>query len=420
MTAATTLTWIAAIAAAWVVGCPPSRANPPGSPGPVDERSIAFDDLAPADLRLEQCWDAVGMDSEQRVYIGFTSRRADGREDFAAFRYDPSTNARRFLGTFMGASQSAGNLRPGEQIPKGHTHMLEIDGRMYMASQGFHDLKGALDTLPTYRGSHLYAYDIARGKLEDVSRRLPEGVVMEHQGLIALAHSAGSDLLVGLAHPSSDIVLFDVRRNRVKRIVGGIPWRLGNPLSREIVATKAGKIYTYRGTEDPAQRGEVHHIWAYDLETNAMAETASTATGGFWNGQTATRDGGTIYLATVNGELYRLDVATGAFTSLGLFLPKREIAAGEQVDQLYGITLSADETRIYGIPRRHRARSSNLYAYDIASGTVELVGAVATAVYAGSDLRDTRGNIYFGRFGTGTAFDGKARLAVVHPPGPTQ
>lgn len=420
MTVATTLISIAVIAAALVVGCPPSRANPLGSPGPVDERSIAFDDIAPAGLTLEQCWDAVGMDSEQRVYIGFTSRRADGREDFAAFRYDPSTDARRFLGTFMAASQSAGNLRPGEQIPKGHTHMLEIGGRMYMASQGFHDLKGALDTLPTYRGSHLYAYDIARGNLEDVSRRLPDGVVMEHQGLIALAHPAGSDLLVGLAHPSSDIVLFDVRRNRVRQVVGGIPWRLGNPLSREIVATKTGKIYTYRGTEDPAQRDEVHHVWAYDLKTNAMAETAATATGGFWNGQTATRDGGTIYLATVNGELYRLDVATGVFTSLGLFLPKQEIAAGEQVDQLYGITLSADETRIYGIPRRHRARGSNLYAYDIASGTVDLVGALEPAVYAGSDMRDARGNIYFGRFGTGTAFEGKARLAIVHPPGPTQ
>lgn len=65
--------------------------------------------------------------------------------------------------------------------------------------------------------------------------------------------------------------------------------------------------------------------------------------------------------------------------------------------------------------RRDRTRGSNLYAYDIASGTVALVGAVGPAVYAGSDLRDSRGNIYFGRFGDGTSFDGKARLAVLHP-----
>ena len=408
----------AAIAVTCIVGALPSHAGPTDRVRAVGERSIAFDDIAPSGLALEQCWDAVGMDSAERVYIGFTSRRADGREDFAVFRYDPSTNQRRFLGTFMEASRAAGNLAPGEQIPKGHTHIVEIDGRMYMGSQGFHDLKASIETLPTYRGSHLYAYDPSREKLEDVSRSLTGGVVTRHQGLVALAHAPGSDLLVGLAHPSSDIVLFDWRRNRVKRIVAGIPWRLGNPLSREIVATRTGRIYTYRGTEDPARRDAVHPIWVYDPATDAMAETAYTASGGFWNGQTSTRDGGTIWLATVNGELYRLDVGSGAFTHLGLFLPKEEIAAGERVDQLYGITLSADGKRLYGIPRRHRARGSNLYAYDIASGTVALVGAVEPAVYAGSDLRDSHGNIYFGRFGSGTSFDGKARLAILHPPGP--
>jgi hypothetical protein len=63
-----------------------------------------------------------------------------------------------------------------------------------------------------------------------------------------------------LAHPSSDIVLFDYKQNKVHNIVPGIPWSLGNPLSREIVASKTGKIYTYRGTEDPAHRGEVNNI----------------------------------------------------------------------------------------------------------------------------------------------------------------
>src|SRR6267143_157530 len=74
-------------------------------------------------------WNALGMDSQQRIYVGFTSRRADAREDFVVFRYDPSTGERRFLGTFMDASQAAGNLRPSEEIPKGHTRMLEIDGK---------------------------------------------------------------------------------------------------------------------------------------------------------------------------------------------------------------------------------------------------------------------------------------------------
>jgi hypothetical protein len=143
-------------------------------------------------------------------------------------------------------------------------------------------------------------------------------------------------------------------------------------LSREVVVTKKGKIYTYRGTEDPAQRDRVHRIWAYDLKTNASTETAYTATGGFWNGQTWTRDGETIYLATVNGELYKLDVETEVFTHLGHFLPKEEHGAGVRVDYLYGITLSAEEKRIYGIPRPSRSGGSNLYSYEIATGAITL------------------------------------------------
>lgn len=413
MTAATATIGIAVIAMTFAIVCPSSRAEPVAPTGAAVERSVSFDDIAPAGLTLEQCWNAMGMDHRERVYVGFTSRRADGREDFAVFRYDPSTGERRFLGTFMDVSQAAGNLQPAEEIPKGHTRMLEIDGRMYMGSQGFHDFKGAIDTLPRYRGSHLYTVDVATGAMEDVSRSLPGGVVTEHEGLVALAAMPSQGLLVGLAHPSSDIVLFDTRRNAVRRIVPGIPWRLGNPLSREIVAAATGTIYTYRGTEDPARRDAVNPIWAYDLDTGAMAPTPYTATGGFWNGQTGTRDGRTIYLSTVNGELYRLEVGTGVFTHLGPFLPKDEVEAGARIDYLYGITLSSDETRIYGVPRRSGSNESNLYAYEIATGAVTRVGTLDPAIYTGSQMRDSRGNIYFARFGDGESWEGQARLAII-------
>lgn len=410
--------WFAIIAAMDVGFCQASQGDPIGNPEvAVVEQSISFEDITPAGLTLEECWNAMGMDRQERVYIGFTSRRSDGREDFAIFRYDPSTGDRLFLGTFIEVSQAAGNLRPTEEIPKGHTRMLEIDGKMYMASQGFHDFKVGIDALPKYRGSHLYAYDLSSGKMEDVSRSLPGGMVTEHQGIIALSHAPGHDLLVGLAHPSSDIVLFNYKQNRVQGIVPGIPWRLGNPLSREIVATKKGKIYTYRGTEGPAQRDEVHNIWAYDLKADVTIQTAYTATGGFWNGQTWTRDGETVYLATVNGELYKLDVETEVFAHLGQLLPRDEYDAGERVDYLYGITLSTDEKRIYGIPRRSRSHGSNLYSYEIATGEVTLAAELSPAIYTGSHMRDSRGNIYFARFGDGESWEGQARLAIVHPSG---
>src|SRR5262249_37790995 len=165
MTAMTIAMWLAVIGVTCAAACQPARGGPIGHAGTPTERSIAFDDIAPAGLPLKQCWKALGMDNRARGYIGFTRPRSEGRRDFAVFRYDPSTGERRFLGTFMDASQTAGNLRPAEEIPKGHTRMLEIDGKMYMGSQGFHDLKASIDTLPRYRGSHLYAYDLTSGKL---------------------------------------------------------------------------------------------------------------------------------------------------------------------------------------------------------------------------------------------------------------
>ena len=149
--------------------------------------------------------------------------------------------------------------------------------------------------------------------------------------------------------------------------------------------------------------------------TGENRPTTHTATGGFWNGQSGTRDGATIFLSTVNGELYRLDTASGEVTPLGHFLPKAEIDAGVRIDQLYGITLSADETTIYGVPRRNRSRESNLYAYDIATGAVTLAGRLEPALYAGSHVRDSRGNLYFGRFGSDKASEGQAGLAILRP-----
>ena len=81
---------------------------------------------------------------------------------------------------------------------------------------------------------------------------------------------------------------------------------------------------------------------------------------------------------------------------------------------MFGITLSADEKRIYGIPRRSRSGESNLYAYEVDKGAVALVGEVEPGVYTGSHMRDSQGNIYFARF-DGETWEGNARLAILRP-----
>lgn len=379
---------------------------------------VAFDDLIPSGLHVElaQCWNGMGMDDLGRIYIGFTSFRDGGTsEDFVIFRYDPASGAREFLGTFMDVAAAAGNLQPGESIPKGHTRMIFVDGVMYMGSQGFHDFKWEIDDLPDYRGSHLFAYDTRAESWLDLSARLPGGVVTEHEGIVALNILRDRNLLVGLAHPSSDLVLFDYQSGRLEQVVPGIPWKLGNPLSREVIVAPSGNIYSYRGTEDPAQRGESHPVWRYDISTGDMQPTEYQMTNGFWIGQTETRDGSKVYVTTTNGQLYEFDAARESFTDLGYMLPEEDRAAGRQIQYQYGPVLSPDETKIFFIPsvieRPHG--SGELYMFDLTTRKFSFVQQLPVGIYTSADLRDDT-HIYFAHFGSGSnLWSGRARLMII-------
>jgi hypothetical protein len=160
---------------------------------------------------------------------------------------------------------AAGNSQTGENIPKGHTRMIYANSRMYMGSQSFHDLKWEIDSLPTYRGSHLFALDSISDLWKDLSAALPGGVVTQHEGIISLNILPKEHLLVGLAHPSSDIVLYNYLTEQLVKVIPGIPWKLGNPLSRESIVAPSGNIYTYRGTEAVNQHNETHSVWVYNI-----------------------------------------------------------------------------------------------------------------------------------------------------------
>lgn len=379
---------------------------------------IAFDDLAPQGFELRQCWNGLGMDGSGRIYIGFTSDRDDGREDFAVFRYDPASGERLFLGTFIDIAAAVDNLQAGEHLPKGHTRMILADGKMYMGSQGFHDFKKDIGELTNYRGSHLFSFDTSSGLWEDLAAALPGGVVTEHQGIVALSILREEHVLVGLTHPHSDIVLFDYRENRVVALVPGIPWKLGNPLSREIIVAPSGKIYTYRGSEDPRHRIDVNPVWVYDMVTENFKDTGFSMTNGFWVGQAETRDRSKIYVSTVNGQLYEFDTATETFKDLGYMLPKSDYDAGRRISFQYGVTLAPDEKKIYFIPSvlKHPSGSGELYAYDIATGEVTFVQQLLPGIYTSGDLRDGK-NIYFAHFGDSQdLWSGKVRLMIIGVP----
>ena len=389
----------------------------------VEWSQVSFDAIAPSGMDMQQCWNGMGLDDQGRIYIGFTSKRADGREDFPVFRYDPKSGEKVFLGTFLDIVAAAGNTQKGESIPKGHTRMIFANGKMYMASQSFHDLKWEIDSLPTYRGSHLFAFDTLAGTWQDLSAVLPGGVVTEHEGIISLNILPEEHLLVGLAHPSSNIVLYDYQTEQLVKVVPGIGWKLGNPLSREVIVAPSGNIYTYRGTEAVKQRHETHSVWVYNIHTGEMKDTGFQMTNGFWIGQTQKRDGSKIYINTTGGELYQFDVAAETFKDLGYALP---ITDKRIIDYTYAITLSPDETKLYYVlsviqnPGGREGDGSGgtgeLYYYDLATGQVVFVQKLLPGIYTSADLRDDE-NIYFSHFGGfNNLWSGNVRLFILHVP----
>jgi len=379
---------------------------------------VPFEDVAPPYLTLTESWNALGTDDQDRVYIVWTSTRDDGRGDAALFRYTHRTGAREFLGSFIDVATRQGNIRPGEEIPKGHTRILQVGRKLYLGSQGFHDFKEGIDDLPNYRGAHLFSYDLDTGAFDDVSRNLPGGVLLPHQGIVALNHSPELGLLVGLAHPLGDIVLYDLRSGTVRKVVPGIPWALNHVVSREIVVTRTGKVYTYRGPEDPSLHAITDEVWEYDIAADRMRGTGQFLEGGFWNGQAVTRNRSTIYLSTVSGELYRLDVASGRFTHLGHFTDPVDYndPAQYRVMYLYGIGLTVAEDALVGLPiiapvAIDGDSATRLTTYRIPTRRFTKHQDTNIQVFTGSNHRDRAGHLYQAAFD----WDHNCHLAVITP-----
>jgi DNA-binding beta-propeller fold protein YncE len=387
--------------------------------GAYDITYVSFDDIAPSYLTLTQSWNALGKDDQDRVYIIWTSTRTDGREDAALFRYTQATRKREFLGTFIDAATADNNIVAGEQIPKGHTRILQVGRKMYMASQGFHDFKGSIDALPTYRGAHLFSLNLDNDKLKDESSTVPGGVLIEHQGIVALSYSPEHNMLVGLAHPLGDIVLYDLAKKKVSKVVPGIPWQLNHVVSREIIVTRQGKVYTYRGPEEPVRRAEQNEVWVYNLATGKMAKTGQSLKGGFWNGQAPTPDGKKVYVSTVSGELYVLDTATGIFTHLGHFMDPADYNGSQKyrVQYLYGISLNSAGNAIVGLPIIAPSVGggdaiTRMTTYNLVQKTFTKQVDPTATVFTGSNTRDRVGNIYLAAF----EWDHNCRLAILRPP----
>jgi hypothetical protein len=379
----------------------------PAADAPLKEPSIAvvrFDDVKPKGAKLTTCWDALGIDEQQRVYIAFSDQNPHTPNDTVVFRYDTRTGARELLGTLRQVSAREGNLREGETIAKSHVPFHSHEGKLYFSSHDYHSYKGPEDLLER-RGGHFYSFDVAAGTFEDLSKSDPGGVSVPHQGIIGLAVLPESRHLFGFTFPFGDLLLYDLEQRKTTLYPGVPAHRDAGKPSRQIFATANGKVYFSYYDTRPAP------LYVFDTHERTVRQTEYRYHFGMVYGAERSRDGRRVYLVDLFGNLYVFHTDRESLEDLGSLLPPDQIANGEAVTICYSLTLSPDGKRLYTFPSRlSSGLALRLYEYDLDTGgrrqvadfTSMLNGAVTgtegdkAGRISGGGVVDAQGRMYFG------------------------
>ena len=411
---------------------PSSTVEPTAEPTPIPAMNfevtnikninVAKSGVIPDYINMSQAqaWDCTGIDPNGIIYFGITVGRKDeykGKEDFAVLSYNPDTEELKFHGTFMNAAKEAGTLLDDEQIPKGHTQFIYHDGKMYMGSQNFHDAGkfNSKTTIPDNKplekmhGGHLFALDIETGVLEDATAHLPNGVLIEHEGLLQIRLIPGTSTLVCMATPSYQLIFYDLETKSITKTVNTVDWVPNNPLSREIVIVE-DRIYVYRGVEDDITvRDNLYPIYYYDMTKDETVKTEYEAFGGFWNGQCTTPDGKMTYVSSCCGELYSINHETFEITHLGnLKTPDKK----NNINYLYSICMSQDGRKIFYVPSVY-LKAYGVMQYNIETGEISALSEMPVAVYTGNGIMDSNGRLYYTKFGSASFRAGSFDLCEI-------
>jgi outer membrane protein assembly factor BamB len=353
-------------------------------------RVISFDDLKPAGARVAECWQGIGIDRRQRVYLGVSDRGGANPDDAIIFRYDSNTGGREFLSTLRTISTAEGNAHPGETFAKIHTGFYEHDGKMYFASHDFH----GLDDPMNHRGGHFYSLDLETDHFEDLSKSDPGGVSIAHQGIIAMDVLTSLNKLVGMTFMSlerGDILLYDLGTRRTT--VYPTPDVPHFNISRKIIGGRNGKAYFSYDAEN---------FWLLRLDpaTGMIERTPrqNILRRGFLHGMAKTRDEQTVYVVDLAGHLYQFDVAGEVLTDLGSLMPPSD---PREVGEIATLALSSDETKLYTLPYwfERREGPAALFEYDLVTGERRRLADAPEDLWAGefsgSGVTDSEGRVYF-------------------------
>ncbi len=351
-----------------------------GNPEPVDFEIISFSDIKPRGFPLQFCWNNIGIDSMDNIFIGFGNDKEenpDVKGDVAIFKYNSNKDEKELLGTFINTLEKSGNLEIGEQAPKGHTDMVYYRGLVYMGTQSYGN---ANKTTPSDFGSHLLAYDVENDTLLDISKGFSDGYIQKLRGLYAISPIPGTDYLAGLGSPQGDILLIDLKNYEVDTIV---PGEHKNNITRNIITTADGRIFYTWGWEKT--------LYIYDIYAKEKREISIPVHGGkpFMNGWARTVDRSKVYLSDPEGTVYYLDTENETLSILG------SMGSG-----ILSIVLSENEKKLYSITKNDGYK---LIEMDVETGNADEIYTFSESfgqgnyTFTGNNIRDSKGNIYFAR-----------------------
>jgi hypothetical protein len=371
---------------------------------------ISFADVEPKGFREDFCWNAIGVDKIGHVYMAIGYGDVGQANDVGIFRYTIATGEHKFLTTLKSVSAAENNLLQGENIIKGHSRIVEMGGKIYLVSQGFHDMF-AID--PTVRGGHFFQKDVATEQWHDLSVTDPGGVSILNQGIIAVDVIPSQNKVVGFSNPAGNIVIYDLSSRHSKVYTNpDASQYIGRNVSRHVVYS------SYDNSVYAAFAGSP--IMRLDL-TSGVYATLPASSGEFYYGRgpdtgidnnefitamAKTGDGKNIWYLSWDARLYHFDVVAQKLTRLGPVNTSEELSAGIRSTAGFALAISKDEKYLYSIPSTISDGSTGLYRFDIIAGTwnkqLDLTNRLGGATFSGGDT-DADGHIYFARFGGETS-----------------
>jgi hypothetical protein len=388
-------------------GVPQPAVTPTNTPQPtpVDPiNEISFADVEPAGFKEGWSWNAIGVDKAGHAYLAIGYGDVGQPNDVGVFQYTIATGERKFLTTLKTVSQAEKNLLPGENIIKGHTRIVEMDGKIYLGSQGFHDI---FEIDPSVRGGHFFQMDVATEQWHDLSATDPAGVSIPNQGIIAVDVIPGENEVIGFTSPGGDIVIYDLAARKSTVYLGTHEY-LGRNVSRHVVYAHGNIYVAFAGSPmlklDLAS-GEYSFLPKSQGEFEYGPGPGFDYGNEFATAMAKTHDGNHIYYLSWNGILYHFNVVTETLTRVGPVNTPEELANDIKVETAFALAISNDDKYLYTIPSSMSDGSTGLYRYDIAAGIwdklADYTKRLGNATFSGGETDET-GRIYFARFGEET------------------